>query len=388
MPKWNKPYPLLSGLERFTNNGEETELNLLDFWRFQYSNVWDLQDEMAEFIVSKALGMEVPFNKNGWTLYDIDYNDYRIEVKETSDWHSWNKNGYVQKTPRFDIGKAHSVYKDVESDYERQNDIYVFCHLKGSDAKSANPMNLSAWDFYVVPTKLINERCGDSKTISLSRVKGFTSPVSYNELQNKVDDVIKETYDKTCGVVSCPEDLHFEYWSPSIIFRGKLSDIYNRSLKELGYNIGLNDCSIEYPYDYFKGQIKTIQDEDFKYSSEFCKKEYLRFFELGLTFGATKRHLEKRQIELPEDNPNALLEKYKEFSTYFIEKFLKLNKEEYCILAENLYERCFFRVSAKDILNEYPSDFCPHYAPQEQFEDEMFEIFEIGYKLAYYSNRE
>ena len=195
MSNWNKHYPLLTGYEKFTNNGKEVELNLLDFWRFQYSNVWDLQGDIAEFIVAKSLGIEVPHNRNGWCLYDIDYKDYRIEVKQTSDWHSWNRDGYVQKSPRFGIGKAYSIYQDSKSDYERQNDLYVFCHLKGNDAKSANPMNLSAWDFYVIPTKLINDRCGNSKTISFSRVRNFAGPVSYNELHNKIDAVIKENYE-------------------------------------------------------------------------------------------------------------------------------------------------------------------------------------------------
>ena len=197
MSNWNKHYPLLTGYEKFTNNGEEVEMNLLDFWRFQYSNVWDLQGDIAEFIVAKSLGIEVPHNRNGWCLYDIGYKGYRIEVKQTSDWHSWNRDGYVQKTPRFGISKAYSIYQDSKSDYERQNDLYVFCHLKGNDAKSANPMNLSAWDFYVIPTKLINDRCGDSKTISFSRVKKFADPVSYNELHSKIDAVIKENYENT-----------------------------------------------------------------------------------------------------------------------------------------------------------------------------------------------
>lgn len=192
MSNWNKQYPLLTGQERFTVNGEEIEMNLLDFWRFQYSNIWNLQDDIAEFIVAKALGIEIPYNRNGWSLYDIDYNDKRIEVKQTADWHSWNKEGYVQKRPVFGITKAHDKYKDVKTESNRQNDVYVFCHLKGNNAETANPMNLSTWDFYVLPTSLINEICGKQKTISLSRVKKLTAPVSYSELRDKIDAIIKE----------------------------------------------------------------------------------------------------------------------------------------------------------------------------------------------------
>ena len=55
---------------------------MLDFWKYQYSNIFDLQENIAEFIVGKALGLTEPCNRNGWSLYDIDYRNKRIEVKE------------------------------------------------------------------------------------------------------------------------------------------------------------------------------------------------------------------------------------------------------------------------------------------------------------------
>lgn len=383
MSNWNKIYPILTGLERFTIDGEESEMILQDFWRFQYSNIWDLQADMSEFIVAKALGIEEPCNRNGWCLYDIDYNGYRIEVKQTSDWHSWNRDGYVQKKPRFDIGKAYSIYKDVKSDFERQNDIYVFCHLKGNDAESANPMNLSAWDFYVIPTKLINDKCGDSKTISFSRVKMFTNSVSYNELRNKIDTVVKEFYDNTYGQETCPEGMFVEFRSPYTIFFMKSSVIYKQSLKELGFDIDLDKYDLDFPYDYFKGHFKELSNGEIKFSSALCKKEYFRFFELGFMFGAVKRHLEVRNLILPGDDPEETINRYKEFAPYFKRKYLQLNNEKFYELSESLYQRCFLRVSTKDILNEYPNYFCPCYEMQEQFRDEMHQIFKIGYKFAY-----
>lgn len=383
MSNWNKIYPILTGLERFTINGEETEMILQDFWRFQYSNIWDLQADMSEFIVSKALGIEVPCNRNGWCLYDIDYNGYRIEVKQTSDWHSWNRDGYVQKKHRFDIGKAYSTYKDVKSAFERQNDIYVFCHLKGNDAKSANPMNLSAWDFYVIPTKVINDKCGDSKSISFSRVKMFTVSVPYNELRNKIDLVIKEYYDKTYGEETYPEGMFVEFYCPSSIFAMKSSVIYEQALKELGFDIDLDKYELDFPYDYFKGHFKEVPNEEIKFSSALCKKEYFRFFELGFMFGAVKRHLEIRSLFFPEDKVEEVINRYKEFAPYFKRKYLQLTNEKSNDLCEKLYLRCFLRVSAKDIVNEYPNYMRLCYEIQEQFRDEMQQIFEIGCKIAY-----
>ena len=47
----------MTGRETFIFNIEATDFRFLDFWRFHYSNIYDLQDKIAEFIVSKALGV-------------------------------------------------------------------------------------------------------------------------------------------------------------------------------------------------------------------------------------------------------------------------------------------------------------------------------------------
>jgi hypothetical protein len=57
----------------FVSDGKDLGITMLDFWKYQYSNIFDLQDSIAEFIVGKALGIEEPMNRDGWTLYDIAY---------------------------------------------------------------------------------------------------------------------------------------------------------------------------------------------------------------------------------------------------------------------------------------------------------------------------
>lgn len=171
----------------FTIDGADAGFSMLDFWQYQFSNLWDLQEHIAEFIVGMALGKTEPSNRNGWGLYDILYREKKIEVKQVSDWHSWNKDGYVQKRPVFTINKAYSRYKDNTSELKRQSDVYVFCHLRGSNRESSNPLILNHWDFYVVPTWTINERCGDNKTIALSVVKKLANKISFGELRSAVD---------------------------------------------------------------------------------------------------------------------------------------------------------------------------------------------------------
>ncbi len=189
----SKSDQLLSGQEQFTLGGNSIGFSVLDYWRFQHSNIWASQEEIAEFIVAKALGQEQPYNKNGWTLWDMNYQGKRIEVKETGYYHSWRIDGKVSKQRTFSITQAYSVYKNRSSGSNRQNDVYVFCLNTGDTQETSNPLALENWRFWVVPTSTINRLCGDNKTISLGRVKriaGLKEGLVYDELREAVGKVI------------------------------------------------------------------------------------------------------------------------------------------------------------------------------------------------------
>ena len=178
------------GSETFKLLGQPVGFSLIDFWRFQFSNIWDIQDQIAEFIVAKALGQTEPYNKNGWTLWDINYRGQRIEVKETAYYHSWRNDGKVSSQRTFSIAKAYTIYKKSKSEPKRQNDIYVFCLNTGETKESSNPLLLDNWRFWVVPTETINRVCGNNKTITLGRLQKITNMkngIGYGEIKAAVD---------------------------------------------------------------------------------------------------------------------------------------------------------------------------------------------------------
>lgn len=147
-----------------------------------------MQEYIAEFLVAKALGMEKPFNRDGWTLWDIEYGGKRIEVKETGYYHSWRKDGKTSDVRTFGITKAYS--QDGTNTKERQNDIYVFCLNIGKDRESSNPLELKNWEFYIIPTEIINKQCGDNKSIGLGRIKQLAKCLSYEEIKPVIDEII------------------------------------------------------------------------------------------------------------------------------------------------------------------------------------------------------
>lgn len=171
----------------FTSNGESIGLTMLDFWKYQYSNIFDLQENIAEFIVGKALGLTEPCNRNGWSLYDIYYRDKRIEVKETGYFYSWQEDGKISQQRTFGIAPAYGKDKVKE----RQNDIYVFCLNTGTNEEESNPLEMDNWEFYVVPTSVINKVAKGQKTISLGRVGKLAPATRYSELKGIVDSFIE-----------------------------------------------------------------------------------------------------------------------------------------------------------------------------------------------------
>lgn len=186
---------LLSGDEKFYLNGSDLGLSVIDYWQFQFSNLIDNLGYVAEFLVAKALAKDEPENCNGWTLFDTMYKGKRIEVKSTSYWQSWKKSHTISEQRVFSIRKTHVEYQNSKADLARQNDIYIFCIDIGRTQESANPLNLENWQFYVIPTKVIDEKCGDQKTISLNRVRelyGNKQGLPYDQLKGAVDKTIED----------------------------------------------------------------------------------------------------------------------------------------------------------------------------------------------------
>ena len=177
----------------FVNGNESLGITMLDFWKYQYSNIYDMQEYIAEFIVGKALGIDEPMNRDGWTLWDIDYQGKRIEVKQTSYYHSWQEkiaNGKISQQRTFSITPAFTRYKDSTTSYERQNDIHVFCLNIGTNEEDSYPLDMANWEFYVVPTSVINENCTPAqKSISLGKVRKLAPLTKYEELKNVIDSI-------------------------------------------------------------------------------------------------------------------------------------------------------------------------------------------------------
>jgi hypothetical protein len=51
---------------------------------------------------------------------------------------------------------------------KRQADVYVFCLLAHKDKPTLDPLDLAQWEFYVLPSKVLDDKLPTQKTLSLA----------------------------------------------------------------------------------------------------------------------------------------------------------------------------------------------------------------------------
>ncbi|NLC72779.1 MAG: hypothetical protein GX684_03285 [Ruminococcaceae bacterium] len=162
-----------SGNEKLIFEGIPTEYTIRDFWAWNYSNLLNntLRGFFSEFIVATALGADVSGVNDDWTEYDLLLKwepEVRVEVKSSAYIQAWETN--KPSNISFSIKSAYdwdpvTGYGNVQ---ERHSDVYVFCLYTEMDRTKADPLKLDCWEFYVLSTKLLNERCPNQKTLTLN----------------------------------------------------------------------------------------------------------------------------------------------------------------------------------------------------------------------------
>lgn len=187
---------VLKGTEKLTVNGKETDIEILDFWAWNNSDLLNntLRGAYAEFLVSKALGVDTSMSRIDWDAYDVNYGPIRIEVKCSAYLQAWEQKQL--STIAFSIAPAQAWTPQDGYDGKplRHSDFYIFCLLNCQDKEKVEPLNLDQWDFYVVPTKRIDEKCGKLKRLTLKVLESLSpDKCSFYELKSVVDRLWSES---------------------------------------------------------------------------------------------------------------------------------------------------------------------------------------------------
>lgn len=163
----------LTGDEVFTHHGHDTGTTVKDFWAWAFSDLLNNTQRggMAEFLVYTALQSEYPNIpaqiRSDWLPFDLTSpSGRRIEVKSAAYLQSWTTDFLSQI--QYDIApKLAWDGKNYASEAKRNCDLFVFC-LYTALTRDKSILDLNLWEFYILPTSVLDIKIPKQKTIALS----------------------------------------------------------------------------------------------------------------------------------------------------------------------------------------------------------------------------
>ena len=188
-----------TGEEPFRIDKLELNAKLSEFWQWSCSNLLgnSLRGHLAEYIVGLALGC-VDKVRQEWDAVDLQWepelgSKIRIEVKSAAYLQSWKQEKVSSIS--FDIAQKRpwdAETNAMETDVVRVADVYIFCLLQHKDKSSVDPLNLSQWTFFAVPTPQIHATFGTQKSVSLGPLSILHGPsFGFTELKTRVVEAAK-----------------------------------------------------------------------------------------------------------------------------------------------------------------------------------------------------
>jgi hypothetical protein len=143
---------------------------------------------LAEYIVAKALDIDNKVRIE-WDAYDLKTEDgIKIEVKSAAYLQSWKQN--KDSNISFSIKPTYgwnSETNEYSTELKRQADVYIFCLLKHKDKVTVNPLRLDQWVFYILSTKVLNEKKTTQEKIELNPLKDLKPVITdYQGIKNAV----------------------------------------------------------------------------------------------------------------------------------------------------------------------------------------------------------
>lgn len=183
----------LTGTERFRHKGLGEAWTVQAFWQWSASDLIENTSRgiLAEYIVALALGVDVSGTREAWAAWDLRTpapEEITIQVKSAAYVQSWSQRRL--STIQFNVEARRAFDADTNTSTaapERHSDVYVFALLTHQHKPSVDPLDLSQWRFFVLPTSALNARRRSQHSITLKSLQGLAGDgVSFEELRAAV----------------------------------------------------------------------------------------------------------------------------------------------------------------------------------------------------------
>jgi hypothetical protein len=174
----------LGALPRVRRNGSEVfhvagiglGFNVLSFWQWSASDLVGnaLRGILAEYLVAQALGAAQSVREE-WASYDLQTPEgITVEVKSAAyiqSWHQERLSPIVFSCPKTRAWDPQTGGHEEEA--RRQARVYVFALLAHHEQATLDPLDLDQWEFYVVPTAVLDARERSQHSITLNSLKAL-----------------------------------------------------------------------------------------------------------------------------------------------------------------------------------------------------------------------
>jgi hypothetical protein len=184
--QWLRPTAVapLSGDEEFAG----TEATVRDFWTWGFSDLRanTIRGVLAEFLVARAVGalQEV---RDTWDNYDVLAPDgTRIEVKSSAYLQSWTQKRHsVLSFDRLTGLEFDATTNEYSAERLVRADVFVFAVHTERVPESYDALDVSKWEFYVVPADAI--RAAGTRTVGITWVRSQAGvPVEFANLRGAI----------------------------------------------------------------------------------------------------------------------------------------------------------------------------------------------------------
>ncbi len=179
-----------TGSELFHSGNRELDFDILSFWRWSASDIVSnaTRGVLAEHLIANAIGAADGV-RDEWAPYDLeDPRGISIEVKSAAYIQSWKQerlSSIIFNCPKTLAWDPETNRLGTEK--RRQAKVYVFALLACKDQTALDPLDVPQWEFYVVPTVLLNRRERSQHSISLKSLRDLhDEPVAYDGLRDAI----------------------------------------------------------------------------------------------------------------------------------------------------------------------------------------------------------
>ncbi len=195
-----------SGRERFKDGSRELGFDLLSFWQWSASDLLSnaTRGIVAEYLVARALDADPAGVRDEWAAYDLRTREgVKVEVKSAAYLQSWYHEKLsqisfvVSKTRAWDPSTNRMAEKAA-----RQADVYVFALLAHQDKQTVDPLDVSHWLFFVLPTSELDRRTRSQHSITLPTLRKLCDgSVAYHDLKAAVAEAAKRKRESSANSV-------------------------------------------------------------------------------------------------------------------------------------------------------------------------------------------